>query len=73
MRSVPDSWLSFVQNILSKVWMFIFHYDWGRVDIDHVIESSTGFSVVEQKRFDVPFHKSMWRVIKVHVMGVAVK
>ena len=53
--------------------MIVFHNDWGHSDIDHVIESSTGFSIVEHKRFDVPFHKGPWRVVKVHVMGVAIK
>ena len=70
---MPESWLSFVQMMLSKVWMALFHNDWGHTDIDQVIESSTGFSVVEHKRFDVPLRKGAWRGIKVHVMGVAIK
>lgn len=71
-RDRPGTWLHVVQTVLAKIWLLLFDYHSNR-DVDVIIEAHHGFSVVRQKRFDIPCQQGVFKLIKVHVMGVATK
>ncbi|XP_032784993.2 methyltransferase-like protein 7A [Daphnia magna] len=76
-HDAPGTWLHFVQNLLTyTVWDLIFGCHLNRNIDDVVAEDVNLFSHVDQKRFDIPLSKdgwSAWKLVRVHVMGVATK
>ena len=74
-HDVPGTWLHFLQNLLTyTIWDLCFGCQLNR-NIDHLVaEEKTLFSHIDQKRFDIPLKKSLvWKLVRVHVMGVATK
>lgn len=74
-HDVPGTWLHFLQNLLTcTIWDLCFGCHLNR-NIDHLVaEDKTLFSHIDQKRFDIPLKKSLvWKLVRVHVMGVATK
>lgn len=71
-RDRPGTWLNAAQTMLFRVWLVLFDHHLNR-DVDVIIEANHGFSVVRQKRFDIPSQQGVFKLIKVHVMGVATK
>ncbi|XP_046639250.1 methyltransferase-like protein 7A [Daphnia pulicaria] len=74
-HDVPGTWLHFLQNLLTyTIWDLCFGCHLNR-NIDHLVaEDKTLFSHIDQKRFDISLKKSLvWKLVRVHVMGVATK
>lgn len=69
-HDVPGTWLHFIQDKLTVIWDYLFTCHLNR-KIDHIIASNEGFSDVKQKCFDIPYQEGVWKLVKVHVMGVA--
>jgi len=71
-HDVPGTWLHTIQSFLAPVWDFLLTCHLNR-NIDHVVAADKGFSEVQQKRFDIHYQEGIWKLVKVHVMGVATK
>jgi ubiquinone/menaquinone biosynthesis C-methylase UbiE len=75
-HDVPGTWLHFLQNLLTyTIWDLCFGCHLNR-NIDHVVEENkTLFSHIDQERFDIPLMNGSfaWKLVRVHVMGVATK
>ena len=67
-----ETWLNALQKKLAQIWLHLFDYHLNQ-DVDVVIEAHNGFSVVKQRRFDIASQQGVFKLIKVHVMGVATK
>jgi len=71
-HDVPGTWLHLFQDLLTPLWDYLLTCHLNR-NIDQAIAAHKGFSEVQQKRFDIHYQKGIWKLVKVHVMGIATK